>query len=171
MVEPDLNDELNSSVELLTQDKMKEGLSPPEVRRQALIELGGTEQVKEEARAIRVGRFIDNFARDPRFAVRQLRRNTGFTMTIIVTSAFALARTRAIFSVVNALMLTSLTYPHPERLDTVYTRITGSKVPDERRHLNGEQWELLRDNAPSSNYKPWGRQLVKGLVCLTELSA
>ena len=44
-VEQALDDELQSAVELLTEEKMKEGLSRPEARRQALIELGGVEQV------------------------------------------------------------------------------------------------------------------------------
>ena len=149
MVEQSLDDELNSSVELLAEEKMKEGLSHPEARRRALIELGGIEQVKEEVRAIRLGRFLDNLARDLHFAVRQLRRNPGFTVTVIVTLALAIGANTAIFSVVNALLLTSLPYAHPERLGTIYTRITGSQVSDERHHLNGEQWELLRDNAPS----------------------
>src|SRR6266849_6327779 len=50
---------------------------------------------------------------------------------------------------VNALMLKSLPYSHPERMGTIYTRITGSRASDERHKLNGEQWELLRDNVPS----------------------
>ena len=54
-VEQALDDELRSSVEILTEEKMKEGLSRSAARREALIELGGLEQVKEEVRAIRVG--------------------------------------------------------------------------------------------------------------------
>jgi len=34
-------------------------------------------------------------------------------------------------------------------MGTIYTRVTGSRPSDERHHLNGEQWELLRDNVPS----------------------
>jgi putative ABC transport system permease protein len=148
-VEQALDDELNSSVELLTEEKMKEGLSHPEARRQALIELGGIEQVKEEVRAIRLGRFRDNLARDLRFAVRQLRRNSGFTVTVVVTLALATGANTAIFSLVNALMLKSLPYAHPDRLGTIYLRMTGSRSSDERAAIDGERWELLRDNAPS----------------------
>ena len=148
-VERGLDDELNSAVELLTDEKMKQGLSHPEARRQALIELGGIEQVKEEVRTIRLGRILDNLARDLRFAVRQLKHNSGFTVTVIITLALAIGANTAIFSLVNALMLKSLPYAHPERLGTIYTQITGSNVSDERHHLDGNQWELLRDNVPS----------------------
>lgn len=84
-----------------------------------------------------------------RFAVRQLWRNPGFTVTVILTLALSIGANSAIFSVVNALLLKSLPYSHPERMGTIYTRITGPTSSDERHHLNGEQWELLRDNVPS----------------------
>ncbi len=84
-----------------------------------------------------------------KFAARQLRRNPGFTLTVILTLALSIGANTAIFSVVNALMLKSLPYSHPERMGTIYTRIVGSEVSDERHKLNGEQWELLRDNVPS----------------------
>ena len=83
------------------------------------------------------------------FAARQLRRNPGFTVTVIITLALSIGANTAIFSLVNALMLKSLPYSHPERLGTIYTRITGSRASDERHGLNGEQWELLRDNVPA----------------------
>ncbi len=84
-----------------------------------------------------------------RFAVRQLWRNPGFTVTVILTLALSIGANTAIFSVVNALLLKSLPYSHPERMGTIFTRVTGSNPSDERHGLNGEQWELLRDNVPS----------------------
>ncbi len=84
-----------------------------------------------------------------KFAVRQLRRNPGFSLTVIVTLAFAIGANTAIFSVVNALMLKSLPYRQPERMGTIYTRIQGQQVSDERHHVNGEQFELLRDDVPA----------------------
>ena len=85
------------------------------------------------------------------FAARQLWRNPGFTATVIITLALSIGANTAIFSLVNALMLKSLPYSHPERMGTIYTRVTGSHPSDERHGLNGEQWEceLLRDNVPS----------------------
>src|SRR5260370_9659634 len=84
-----------------------------------------------------------------RFAVRQLWRNPGFTVTVILTLALSIGANLAMFSIVNALMLKSLPYSRPERMGTIYTRVTGSRPSDERHELNGEQWELLRDNVPS----------------------
>ncbi len=84
-----------------------------------------------------------------KFAVRQLWRNPGFTATMILTLALSIGATTAIFSIVNALMLTSLPYSHPERMGTIYTRVTGPSGWEGRHNLTGEQWELLRDNVPS----------------------
>jgi predicted permease len=84
-----------------------------------------------------------------KFAVRQLRRNPGFTVTVILTLGLSIGATTAIFSIVNALMLKNLPYSHPERMGTIYTQVTGPRAWDERHNLNGEQWELLRDNVPS----------------------
>ena len=84
-VEQALDDELQSAVELLTQEKMKNGLSHPDARRQALIELGGVEQVKEEVRAIRLGMFLDTFAQDIRYGLRTMRSAPALTFVAIIT--------------------------------------------------------------------------------------
>jgi len=86
---------------------------------------------------------------DLRYGLRQLHSNPGFTATVVLTLALSVGANTAIFSIVNALMLKSLPYSHPERIGTIFTRISGPTSSDERHHLNGEQWELLRDNVPS----------------------
>lgn len=84
-----------------------------------------------------------------RHAGRQLKRNPGFTATVIFTLALSIGANTAVFSVANALLLKSLPYFQPERMGTIFTRISGAFPSDERHHLNGEQWELLRDNVPA----------------------
>jgi predicted permease len=92
---------------------------------------------------------MDALGQNLKFAARQLSRYPGFTVTVILTLALSIGANTAIFSIVNALMLKSLPYSHPERMGTIYTRVTGSRPYDERHKLNDEQWELLRDNVPS----------------------
>jgi predicted permease len=92
---------------------------------------------------------MDALTQNLKFASRQLRRSPGFTLTVILTLALSIGANTAIFSMVNALLLKSLPYSHPERMGTIYTRIAGSQVSDERHSLNGEQWDLLRDNVPA----------------------
>jgi len=92
---------------------------------------------------------MGTFTRHLRFSGRQLRQRPGFTLTVVVTLALAIGANTAIFSVVNALLLKRLPYSHPERMGTIFTRVTGARPSDERHNLDGRQWQLLRDNVPS----------------------
>jgi predicted permease len=149
LVESRLDDEVRAYVDLLTDEKIAAGISASEARRTALVEAGGIEQVKQAVRDHRAGAHLERLWQDARFGWRQLLRNPGFTATAIVTLALSIGANTAIFSIVNALMLRSLPYLDPERIGTVYTRIDGSRPSDERHHVNGEQWELLRDAVPA----------------------
>ena len=82
-------------------------------------------------------------------ALRRLRRNPGFTMTVVITLALSIGANTAIFSVVNALMLKKPPYAHPERMGTIYERVNGSGDSDDRAGIDGEKWELLRDGVPA----------------------
>jgi len=92
---------------------------------------------------------MDRFLHDLNQAVRGLRRDRGFTATVVMTLALAVGANTAIFSIYNALVLTTLPYPEPERLGAVYALVTGKQAGHARRTIDGEQWELLRDNVPS----------------------
>lgn len=88
-------------------------------------------------------------AQNLKFALRQLLRNPGFTASVIITLALSIGANTAIFSIVNALMLKSLPYAHPERMGAIFAHIQGTDPFDGRIWIDGEQWEELRDNVPS----------------------
>ena len=148
-VESQLDDELRSYADMVTDEKIAAGIPAREARRTALAELGGLEKVRQTVREGRSGAGWERLGQDVRYAIRQLRRNPGFTLTVVLTLSLSIGANTAIFSIVNALMLKNLPYSHPERMGTIYTRITGTRSSDERHKINGEQWELLRDSVPS----------------------
>jgi predicted permease len=148
-VENRLDEEVRFWVDMVSDERVAADMSACEARRTALADLGGIEQVKQAVREERAGSEVERIWRDVRYAARQFWRNPGFTATVIVTLALSIGVNTAIFSIVNVLMLKSLPYAHPERLGTIFTRMTGPVVSDERHHVNGEQWELLRDNVPA----------------------
>jgi predicted permease len=129
-VEQALDDELQSAVELLSEEKMKEGLSRPEARRQALIELGGVEQVKEKVRAIRLGSFLESLARDLRFAFRTLVKSPGLTAIVVITLALGVGVNTAIFGIVNGMLLRPLPVRAPEQIMVLAAEKKGASLPD-----------------------------------------
>ena len=76
-LERDLDDELQGCLQELVARQVRAALTPDHARREALIELGGTEQLKEEVRRARIGQEIVTSLRDVRLAGRLLRRSPG----------------------------------------------------------------------------------------------
>ena len=92
---------------------------------------------------------MTEFFHELRLALRQMKTSPGFTAAVVVTLALGIGANTAIFSIVNALLLESLPYAHPERMAIVFARTTGTESAAERRNIDGEQWELLRDDVPA----------------------
>jgi putative ABC transport system permease protein len=115
-VETDLDQEVRSHLEMLTDEKIRAGMSPQEAQRTARIELGGIEQVKEQVREQRLGNYLHAVLSDCRYGLRQLRKNPAFTAVTILTLALGIGATTAIFSVVYGVLLRPLPYPKPNQI-------------------------------------------------------
>jgi predicted permease len=148
-LDADLDEELRAHLELAVDENIRRGMMAHEARTAALRAFGGVTQTRETYRMQRGVPWMETLAWDARYGLRQLMRDRGFTLTVMVTLALAIGANTAIFSVVNALLIQSLPYAHPERMGTIFSRVTGGKPFDERHSIDGAQWETLRDNAPS----------------------
>src|SRR5579859_5377410 len=114
--EREMAEELESHLKMHIEDNLRSGMSPAEARRQALVKLGGLEQVKEECRDTWGVRFISEVFQDIRYGLRQLRRNPGFTAVAVLTLALGIGANTAVFSFLDAVAIRPLAVPEPNRV-------------------------------------------------------
>src|SRR5580700_10146998 len=123
-LESQLDEELRSYADMVTDEKIAAGISPSEARRTTLADLGGIEQVKQSVRDRRTGATLELLGQDARYALRQLRRNRAFTLTATITLGLGIGATTAIFSAVYALLLRPLPYPDAGHLVFITAKST-----------------------------------------------
>jgi predicted permease len=115
-LDAELSAEMNSHLELATEENIQRGMSPEEARRQALIRFGGREQVREEQREARTWPALDEFQQDLRYAFRTFRRDRGFAAVAILILALGIGANIAVFSVVNTILLRPLPFRDSKQL-------------------------------------------------------
>jgi putative ABC transport system permease protein len=80
-----------------------------------LIKLGGLEQTKESFRDFHGFQFLENLARDLRFAFRSLLRNRGLSFIAILALTLGIGATTVMFSVVYSVVVDALPYKNFDR--------------------------------------------------------
>jgi predicted permease len=124
-LEEQLDKELRFHLQQHTADLVARGYDPQEARRQALLAVGGSEQVKEECRDARGTRWLEDLAQDVHYALRTLRQRPGFAAVAILTLALGIGGTTVMFTVVNGVLLRPLHFPQPDRLLTLNEQTKG----------------------------------------------
>src|SRR3984957_18861362 len=127
--ERELADEIEGHLQMHIDENIRRGMTPEMARRDALLKLGGVESTKQAYRERRTIPILENLLRDIRFAIRQLRRNPGFTSTAILMLALGMCASVAIFAFVDAALIRPLPYRYPARLVGVYENVPLNLCP------------------------------------------
>ncbi len=126
-VERELDEELGAYFDAVVERKMASGMGRTEATRQARLEIGGVEAVKEVVRDAGWERHVEAALHDLRFAVRWLIRVPRFTIAALLTLALGIGATSAIVSVVRGVMLEPLPYRDPNRIVAVWETTRGGQ--------------------------------------------
>jgi putative ABC transport system permease protein len=146
-VERELDEELREFVEANAAEKMRSGMNREQAYREARMELGGMEALKESVREATWESWVETLWSDVRFGFRLLRFNPIFAITAILSLALGIGANTAIFQLIDAVRLRTLPVHNPQEIARV--AIDGrhgasgsfsSRYPD----LTYALWEQIR---------------------------
>lgn len=112
----DLDEEIRLHLNEKTESLMAEGMSREDAERAARREFGNVTSIQERGREAWMWPLAESLWADAKFAVRQILKNPGFALTVILTLALGIGATTAIFSLVNTVLLRPLPFFQPDRL-------------------------------------------------------
>jgi predicted permease len=139
MHDQDFADELEANVAMDTERGMRDGLSPEEARRQALIRLGGIAQVHEAYGERRGLPWLESFLRDLYYSARSLARNRLVTAIAILSIGLGIGSNTTIFSIVSRFVLRPAPVGDPRTLLSLHITHDGDRC------CNPFPWPVFSD--------------------------
>jgi putative ABC transport system permease protein len=117
--EHDLEEEIQSHLEMAARDRMESGESRDEARHAVQREFGNAMLVKEVTREVWGWGWVECLLQDVRYTLRQLRKNPGFAALAIITLALGIGANTAMFTVIDSVLIRPLPFRNAKRLVSI----------------------------------------------------
>jgi predicted permease len=142
----ELDEEIAGHLAAIEDELRRDGMSPAEAARAARRTFGNVTLARERSVEMWLFRWLDDLARDARFGARMLWRDRSLAAVIVLILAVGIGSATAIYSLVDACLLHSNTYPVVDRWVVVRAR-----VPEARQFVNYFSIPELNDVAALSD--------------------
>src|SRR5208282_1730382 len=147
----DLEEEMRLHLELREREQTEKGVA--ESRRAAYRRFGNPTSIKEQSYMAWGWGWLESLVQDTRFALRQLWKTPGFTVTAILTLALGIGANAAIFTLVKAVLLTNLPVVDPKVLVRVGDRAdccqnSGPSMDGDYSMFSTDSYEQMKRSTP-----------------------
>ena len=132
--------ELESYLEIETDENIARGMSAGDARLAARRKIGSQTRIREDIYEMNSLRLLESVWQDLRYAVRALLRNPAYAATAGITLALAISANTVMFSVVNAVLLRPLPYRAAEALAVVFSGTPGQSGRARPSYATVEEW-------------------------------
>lgn len=139
----EMDEEMRSHLEMRTRANIESGMPPEEACNVALRSFGGMEQIQELCRDLRGVSWVETLWKDTLFALRLFRKNPAYTLAIVLLLAVGIGVNSAVFSVINAVLLSPLPYKEPRQIVKVWKQQIKGAV---RTNMGHDDFKVLREH-------------------------
>ncbi|MGC2161572.1 MAG: ADOP family duplicated permease [Silvibacterium sp.] len=136
----DLSVSIREHIEQKTEELIEGGMPRAQAEQTARRAFGNVTLTEERGREVWQFRWIESLWADLRFAIYQLYKSPGYTLTAVLTLAIGIGANSAIFTVIDDAMLRALPVENPSQLVSI-----GYRSPDVPRYIGIQFWPVMQE--------------------------